>query len=134
MRRPAEITTGGLGFCYGPPVPNDFRDFNLRVNEMTKSKRPLIQLAAALFACLGLALFASAPGRAEIHCAGGHCNCSGDKDCNTMFEHLCTDTGGSCNNDNNTCTCTQKAKVLSGGTGTKKNPVGAATGQKLNRQ
>jgi hypothetical protein len=51
-----------------------------------------------------------------------------------MFTHLCTDTGGSCNNDNNTCTCTQKAKVLSGGTGTKKNPVGAATGQKLNRQ
>ncbi|HZP09240.1 hypothetical protein [Methyloceanibacter sp.] len=101
---------------------------------MTKSKRPIFHHITALLAFLGLALLAGMPVRAEIHCAGGHCNCSGDKDCNTMFTHLCTDTGGSCNNDNNTCTCTQKAKVLSGGTGTKKNPVGAATGQKLNRQ
>jgi hypothetical protein len=83
---------------------------------MTKSKRPSFHVAAALLAAFILASFASAPARAEIRCAGGHCNCSGDKDCNTMFTSLCTDTGGSCNNDNNTCTCNQKALSTSGGT------------------
>jgi hypothetical protein len=80
-----------------------------------------------------LVLFVGAPGHAEIHCAAGHCNCSGDKDCNTMFTSLCTDTGGSCNNDNNTCTCDQKASVSSGGSGgkIKKNPVGAVGTSKM---
>jgi hypothetical protein len=67
-------------------------------------------------------LFATGPALAEIHCAGGHCNCSGDKDCNTMFTSLCTDTGGSCNNDNNTCTCTQKLKAATGSSGGTKVP------------
>ena len=103
---------------------------------MTKSKRPLIHLATALLAFLGLAVFASAPGRAEIHCAGGHCNCSGDKDCNTMFTHLCTDTGGSCEKTTDTCSCTQKAAVSSGGSGgtIKKHPVGAATTNTMKQQ
>jgi hypothetical protein len=53
----------------------------------------------------------------------------------TMFEHLCTDTGGSCNNDNNTCTCTQKLSSTIGGSGTKKHPiVKAPVGKTLNRQ
>ncbi|MGE5260790.1 MAG: hypothetical protein ACM3MH_07920 [Actinomycetota bacterium] len=93
---------------------------------MTKSKRLSFHLAAALFAAFAFALLTSAPGHAEIHCAAGHCNCSGDKDCNTMFTSLCTDTGGSCNNDNNTCTCNQKASASSGGSSgkIKKHPVG----------
>ena len=84
---------------------------------MTKSSRPSFHIASLFLAAFALALFAGAPARAEIHCAGGHCNCSGDKDCNTMFTSLCTDTGGSCNNDNNTCTCTQKLKTTTGTSG-----------------
>jgi hypothetical protein len=87
---------------------------------MTKSNR--LHVAAAFLAAFSLALFASAPGYAEIHCAGGHCNCSGDKDCNEMFEHHCSATGGSCNNDNNTCVCTEKA-TASTGNPTRKHPV-----------
>jgi hypothetical protein len=100
---------------------------------MTKSRRLSFHLVAALFAAFAFTLFASAPGHAEIHCAAGHCNCSGDKDCNTMFTSLCTDTGGSCNNDNNTCTCNQKASVSSGSSGgkIKKPPVGAVGTNKM---
>ena len=82
---------------------------------MTKSHPPSYRVAIGFLAAFTLALFASAPSQAEIHCAGGHCTCSGDKDCNTMFTSLCKDTGGSCNNDNNTCTCTQKLKAATGG-------------------
>ncbi len=87
---------------------------------MSKSNWPSFKIPTALLAAIVLMLFASPPVRAEIHCAGGHCNCSGDKDCNTMFTHLCKDTGGSCNNDNNTCTCTQKLKAATGTSGGKK--------------
>jgi hypothetical protein len=91
---------------------------------MIKSNRPS-HIAAAFLAAFALMLFAGAPARAEIDCAGGHCTCSGDKDCNTMFTHLCKDTGGSCNNDNNTCTCTQKLKAATGsGSGGKVVPKG----------
>jgi hypothetical protein len=88
---------------------------------MTKSKRPSYYVAAFL-AAFALALFASAPSQAEIHCAGGQCHCSGDKDCNTMFTSLCKDKGGSCNNDNNTCTCPQALKSPTTGTGGKRIP------------
>ncbi|MGH6737327.1 MAG: hypothetical protein ACRECX_14815 [Methyloceanibacter sp.] len=93
------------------------------MNTFTRSS---FRVAMALLAAFILALFVSAPGHAEIHCAGGHCNCSGDKDCNTMFTSLCTDTGGSCNNDNNTCTCTQKAKAATGSLGGTKVPQAGA--------
>jgi hypothetical protein len=103
---------------------------------MTTINRPSFHLAAALFAAFVFALFASAPVRAEIHCAGGHCSCTGDKDCNTMFTHLCTDTGGSCEKTTDTCSCTQKAAVSSGGSGgtIKKHPVGAATTNTMKQQ
>ena len=56
---------------------------------MTKSsRRSSFHIASLFSAALTLALFTSTPVRAEIHCAGGHCNCSGDKDCNTMFDAL----------------------------------------------
>ena len=87
---------------------------------MTKAHWPSVYVATAFFTAF--MMFAAGPTRAEIHCAGGHCNCSGDKDCNTMFTDLCTDTGGSCNNDNNTCTCTQKLTATTGGSGGKKLP------------
>jgi len=90
---------------------------------MTKSKRRSFHVAAVLLAGLALALFSNAPSYAEIHCAGGHCNCSGDKDCNDMFEHHCAPTGGSCNNDNNTCVCTEAKAVSSSGNGYKNHPV-----------
>jgi hypothetical protein len=102
---------------------------------MTKSKRPSSRVAVALLAGLSFTLFASAPSFAEIHCAGGHCNCSGDKDCNEMFEHHCSATSGSCNNDNNTCVCEEaKASVGSGSSGgktIKKHPVGAMGTNKM---
>ena len=50
-----------------------------------------------------------------------------DKDCNEMFEHHCSATGGSCNNDNNTCVCKEaKTKSSSGSPAAtiKKHPVG----------
>ena len=103
---------------------------------MTKSKRPSFRVAAALLAGLAFTLFASAPSFAEIHCAGGHCNCSGDKDCNEMFEHHCSATSGSCNNDNNTCVCEEaKAAVGSGTSGGKitKHPVGQVGVNKKNQ-
>ena len=95
---------------------------------MTKSKRLSFRVVAAFPLAFVLVLFVSAPSHAEIHCAGGHCNCSGDKDCNEMFEHHCAPTGGSCNNDNNTCVCTEAKAVSSGGTGGKinKHPIGEA--------
>ena len=83
---------------------------------MNKSNRPSYYVVAFL-AAFALALFSGGPSQAEIHCAGGHCTCSGDKDCNTMFTSLCKDKGGSCNNDNNTCTCPQALKSPTGGTG-----------------
>ena len=89
---------------------------------MTKTHRPSFYVAAAVFAAF--MLFATGSSRAELNCAGGKCNCSGDKDCNTMFTSLCTDTGGSCNNDNNSCTCTQKLTATTGGSGSKKFPPG----------
>jgi hypothetical protein len=99
---------------------------------MTKSSRSF-HLAAALLASFSFALITSAPGHAEIHCAGGHCNCSGDKDCNEMFEHHCAPTGGSCNNDKNTCVCTEAKAVSSGNSGgkIKKNPVGSVGTNKM---
>jgi hypothetical protein len=102
---------------------------------MLKSKRPSLHVAAALLAAFSLTLFASAPGYAEIHCAGGHCNCSGDKDCNEMFEHHCSATSGSCNNDNNTCVCTEAKAVSSGSSGgtIKKPPIGQVGVNKKNQ-
>ena len=112
----------------------DLRDFNQRAKEMTKSKRLSFRVAAAFPLAFILVLFVSAPSYAEIHCAGGHCNCSGDKDCNEMFEHHCSATSGSCNNDNNTCVCEEaKAAVGSSGTGGKinKHPVGTVGTNKM---
>jgi hypothetical protein len=96
---------------------------------MIKSSWPSYYVALAFFAAFALALFVSAPTQAEIHCAGGQCHCSGDKDCNTMFTSLCKDTGGSCNNDNNTCTCPQ-AKVSTGGGGKPTTKPGIFKGNK----
>ena len=96
---------------------------------MTKAHWPSVCFATALFAAF---MMFAGPARTEIHCAGGHCNCSGDKDCNTMFTHLCTGAGGSCNNDNNTCTCTQKLTATTGGSGSKKLPQ-AGTALKNNK-
>ena len=102
---------------------------------MTKSERPSFHVVAALLACVRSRAVRSAPSYAEIHCAGGHCNCSGDKDCNEMFEHHCAPTGGSCNNDNNTCVCTEAKAVSSGGTGgtIKKHPIGQVGVNKKNQ-
>src|SRR5262249_3928081 len=99
---------------------------------MSKSK-PSFRLAAALLASFGFAFVVSTPSRAEIHCAGGHCNCSGDKDCNEMFEHHCAPTGASCNNDTNTCVGTEAKPVSSGSSGgtIKKHPVGTAGANKM---
>lgn len=84
---------------------------------MTRVRRLSFVTSLACFALF--TVIAAGPAGAEINCAGGKCDCSGDKDCNTMFTHLCTDTGGSCNNDNNTCTCTQKLTATSGSGGKK---------------
>lgn len=50
-----------------------------------------------------------------------------------MFEHHCAPTGGSCNNDNNTCVCTEAKAVSSGNSGgkIKKNPVGSVGTNKM---
>ncbi len=116
----------------------DLRDFNQRAKEMTKSKRVSFCVAAAFPLAFVLVLFVSAPSHAEIHCAGGHCNCSGDKDCNEMFEHHCAPTGGSCNNDNNTCVCTEAKAESSSGSGSSggkinKHPIGTMGINKKNQ-
>ncbi len=43
-----------------------------------------------------------------------------------MFTDLCTGSGGSCNNDNDTCTCTQKLTATTGGSGSKHLPQAGA--------
>lgn len=52
-----------------------------------------------------------------------------------MFEHHCAPTGGSCNNDNNTCVCTEAKAASSGNSGgkIKKPPIGQVGVNKKNQ-